>query len=385
MAVRPGLSRISWAALGLVTLVGLVLRVIGIDHLPGVNGDEAFYGVHALAWLHGASFFDLRTGTHLPMNPPYFGLVVALHRLFEPSVLTLRLAPLLHSYAAVALAYVLFRGRGRAFAALFACVLALLPMHLGYARFAWDSSAVPTVMLLALAAATRRRPLWTLLAFGLCLWVHPMTMFAAPVLLAPLLEAWWPRTAAGVPRLPSWRVVFAALALFEVLVVALVVLVHFNALPPPVLIVLRGPILLDAPVRLVSPLEAIEFLRLYIDLLSGATLYRYITGSLPETASVLHQLGGLVIIGGVIGLGVRRLWATRSWQDLAVVIGLALSLLAAYLAGGSMIVDVATSRYGMFLTVPSCYVLAVTLEALAPQARHAAWSRLEFKNESTRR
>ena len=77
----------------------------------------------------------------------------------------------------------------------------MLPVQLGYARLAWDPSAMTGVLVLALAAATRGRFLLTGAAFALSLWVHPAAVFAGPVLLA----ARWPRTHAGALRRPSRR------------------------------------------------------------------------------------------------------------------------------------------------------------------------------------
>jgi hypothetical protein len=366
----------SWIALALTLGAAMIVRLVGIDHLPGINGDEASEAVHALAWLDGAPLSSLRTGTNLPMNAPYFGVVVLLHWLLPASFLTLRLAPLAHSLLAVVLAWVLFRRRGAAFVAPLVCAIAVLPIHLGYARFAWDTSAVPTMLVLGLAAATRLRPGLTALTFVLGLWVHPVTILSLPILAAPFIVTAWPRTPDGRLRRIQLRtgvlVVLGALAVL----LGIVLLERSDALPAPVLRALRGkrPGLILP--RLVSPLEALSFVRLYLDLLGGPTIYRYITGSLSETMRSLHLLASAAVSGTLLWAGVRQLRAAKRSIDLAVCCGLATSLALAFAIGGLPILAPGTERYGLFVTVPSCYVLASCVAALSVDVRRAARLRL---------
>jgi hypothetical protein len=332
--------------------------------------------VHALNWLEGAPLSSLRTGSNLPMNALFFGPVVLFHRLFEPSVLTLRAAALAHSLLSIGLALLLFRRRGWTFVGPFAGAIAVLPIHVGYARFAWDASAVPSAMVMALAAATARRAGLTALAFVLCLWVHPVTIFALPVLVAPFLAASWPRDADGRMRAPrvralAWSGLAAALA--AALVFALV---RYELLPAVMLASLRGPLPRSVAARLASPADALHYLRLYADLLAGPTLYRYITGSLPKAAGIWHLLLSLTLVAALSFGAVPRLWAARRWIDLAVIVGLGFSLFLSYAIGGLRVLSPGTERYGMFLTVPSCYVLATFAEVLSSDRRRALWLRM---------
>jgi hypothetical protein len=57
-------------------------------------------------------------------------------------------------------------------------------------------------------------------------------------------------------------------------------------------------------------------------------------------------------------------------------LGLLLSLIGAYLAGGLQVLEASTERYGMFLVVPTCYLLAACIEALSVTARRAALARV---------
>jgi hypothetical protein len=368
-------TKASWGALSAVGLVALGLRLVGLDHLPGINGDEGVYAVHARSFLQGEPLSSLRTGTNLPMNPAFFGVAVLLHALLPQTLLTLRLAALVHSLLVIALAWLLFRKRGAQFAAVLACLVAVLPIHLGYARLAWDATAVPTVTALALAAATRLRPVLTLLSFALCLWVHPVTVFAAPILLAPFVVARWPRTPEGRFRVPSRRALALGAVALALLAATPFVLLDASVLPEPIAIALQG---LPDRVwsRLASPIEAVTFARLYADLIAGPTAYRYMTGSMPDLAAWLHVLGfGLAAL-----LVLHTAWRTRHDRsraiDRAVLLALLASLALTYLLGGLRIVLPHTERYAMFLTVPSCYVLAACADAIASTQERAARVRL---------
>ena len=107
------LERGSWPALVATLLAAVALRFVGLDHLPGLNGDEAFFPVHAAEWRAGVPWSELRTGTDLPMNPLFFGSVAALQGLLPTSFWTVRLAAVMHSLLALALAFASFLNRGR--------------------------------------------------------------------------------------------------------------------------------------------------------------------------------------------------------------------------------------------------------------------------------
>ncbi|HEU4581546.1 MAG TPA: hypothetical protein VFS67_24980 [Polyangiaceae bacterium] len=128
----------SWGLLGAVLAAALVVRLVALDHVPGVNGDETVFPVHAAEWRSGTPLSQLRTGTNLPMNPVFFGIVVALSYLLPPSFWTVRLAAVISSVLGVVLGLWAFRKRGWSFAAIFGLLMAVLPIQLGYSRLAWD-------------------------------------------------------------------------------------------------------------------------------------------------------------------------------------------------------------------------------------------------------
>ncbi|HKO94457.1 MAG TPA: hypothetical protein VJU61_25060, partial [Polyangiaceae bacterium] len=265
--------------------------------------------------------------------------------------------------------------RGLTFAAVFATLLAVLPIQLGYARLAWDPTAVPTALVLALAAATRARSLWTALAFGLCLWVHPATALAGPILLAPLIVGKWPCAPDGSLHRPSKQAIGLVVLAGALAMVLFSELVAREALPTPVLAALRGELPAKVFERLSSASSALDFARLYADFLAGPTIYRYVTGSMPEFAANLHLAAAVVLLGALLP-ALARLPVANRRTDRSVALGLGVSLGGAYLVGGLPVLAPHTERYGMFLVVPSCYVLAACVEAFAVTPLRAAFARV---------
>jgi hypothetical protein len=362
----------SWVLVVGVLAAAVALRFVGLDRLPGINGDEAVFPVHATEWMTGAPWSDLRGGTHRPMSPVYFAPVVFIRALLPATFWTLRLAAVVQSLLTIALAFVLFRRRGVAFAAIFATLLAVIPIQLGYARLAWDPTAVPTVMVLALAAATRASLVLTILASVLCFTAHPTTAFAAPILVAPLVVAKWPRDQDGNFKRLGRRALVLTAACGVGTISALYVAVAAGFLPTSVHSALRAALSAQTLERLIHPFEALRFALLYAEFVSGPTIYRYIPGSMPSVPAWLHVAVAVTLLAVLVVPALRRLRGT----DRAVALGLLLSLIGAYVLGGLQVLEPSTERYGMFLIVPTCYLLAASIDALGVTARRAALARV---------
>ena len=185
--------------LGLVLTGAVVARVWHLGSLPGINGDEAWYGVQAMRFLNGqpVSWF---TPSGLPVNPFFTGLELPFLLIFEPRFWILRAPALISGLLAVLLADVLGRRAvGRTSARIAALILAVLPIAIGYSRFGWDASQTPLFGVLAVTAALSGHTWGMALAFGAGLLVHPTNAFLFPALLLPWGVRIWPRMA-GRPR-----------------------------------------------------------------------------------------------------------------------------------------------------------------------------------------
>lgn len=186
--------------------VSVWFRLHLLGNLPGLNGDEAWYGVQAMRLL-GGQVFEWATPTGNPLNPLFFGPLVVLHWLFGPSIAVLRAVAVFSGLAALVVNWLLCRRVFGARAAMLSTtILAVLPVAIAYSRFAWDASQTVLVTLpvwyLSLGAlgAWHQRRWWLSAAAALLLvavLVHPANVFAAAAPLAVAATAWHGRRRSG--------------------------------------------------------------------------------------------------------------------------------------------------------------------------------------------
>jgi hypothetical protein len=178
-------------------------RVMWLGRVPGINGDEAWYGVNVQAMLDGGAPF-WHTGIGNPLNPLHSAPLLALTAIFpQPSFTVLRVTEAVFGILTVVLAYPLLRRPLGSRAALIAtCLLAVSPLAVAYARFGWDPSGTPLVSLIAIAYGLRNRPVIAAAACMAAWFVHPTNVFLWPVAGA----AWAPHAVARYLAAPAqWR------------------------------------------------------------------------------------------------------------------------------------------------------------------------------------
>lgn len=348
----------------LLVLLAIVFRMAALGRLPGVNGDEAYYGVAVLNLRDGHPQ-TLRTASGLPLNPCYVIPVYLLHLGHPtPAFWLLRLPALLSGLAAVLLAYPLLARVVDRWTALFATLLlACLPIAIAYSRFGWDQSQAPLAALLCLYFSLKRQVAGAVAAFLLALWIHPLNVFLAPILLGPTVVEWWSNTDT-VERSVRWRHLWTWLL---GLIAALVVL---TLLVPSFFLRMGLERILDSGGRLLDLLGWGLFASLVGDFLSGTTIYSYL--STPPSDWVL--LERLLFWGLAIGLFFAALPRFRQRHDtaaLGLLLGILVSLAGAYLLFGLSTVQPGWERYSMWLVTPACLLAALAVSSLGdlPTAR----------------
>ncbi|MDZ4817595.1 MAG: glycosyltransferase family 39 protein, partial [Planctomycetota bacterium] len=192
-------------------LAAIVLRCWELGTIPGINGDEAWYGVQVMQILHGEAF-SFTTPTGNLANPFYFLPLLALHSVFEPSFTLLRVVALVSGLAALLVNYWLCNKTfGRKSAVVSTLILAILPINIAYSRFGWDTSqsllfTLPPIYLSLLAMLQPARrvsfTVWTIVSFAAAIVVHPTNLLIAPWLLVMLVYAWRDRIQ---QILPTWQ------------------------------------------------------------------------------------------------------------------------------------------------------------------------------------
>ncbi len=281
--------------LGLLA-VATWLRCHALGNVPGVNGDEAWYGVRAWWLLHGGPYGGWHTPTGNPLNPLFVGPLALLHLWLPPSIALLRSVAVAGGLAALAINWLLCRWVfDRRTAAISTLLLAVLPINIAYSRFAWDASqslaATLPVVYLALAAVRfpERFGRWiaaAILAQAVAVWVHPTNVVAGAVIAIACLAQWRNRNDAKEndearmtnDEFPSSFVIRHSS--FIIWSLACLVLASWIGLAS-----LKGGLLAGhtaerlANIRQSAPPTQLPAVVLYPRLFTGGTTYRYIAGS----------------------------------------------------------------------------------------------------------
>lgn len=364
----PGTTPRWWnfmIALQVVGLLGIAVwfRLWRLGDLPGINGDEAFSGVRAIQLLRGESI-PWRTPTGNPLNLFFLLPSMALHWVFSPSLVLLRVPAVVSGLLLLVVNYWLCRPVfGRRVAVVSTVVLAVLPINIVYSRIGWDTSQTvlaTTVMLyLALRSVTDRAHWWrwsilATLALGASLLVHPTNVFLAPLWLVAVGDPWRDRVCAWFrpgPNSRRWMIPWGVVLLA-------VLLVTWFA----------RHVLGTGSGRMPNGAEWGLFVRHYLRLFSGVTVYDYVAGSwasgagddaprwlgfgVLDWASVVVALG---VLAGVVGMVWRGLLPAQR----ALLWGALFSGGAFFLVAGAAGIEPHWERYGLCLIAPACAVASL--------------------------
>lgn len=337
---------------GLLLAVAVVLRLYGLDRLPGINGDEAWLAIQVQHFLRGEAFL-WRTPTQMFINPLLAASEAGLLTVASPSGWTLRLPIALWGLVGLALfAWLAWRlWRDATLALLATALLACAPLAVAYGHCAWDPSflfvVAPLVWLpaLRLVDARSNRTDWVLLALGvvLSLWVH----LTASLMLAVLALGLWR------VKTPSRRVTWGLVALGGLAVLALVVV---GGLGGPAL-----SLLAERPLRFLSrPAEATRLFAVPGLLLTGGRAFGYFAG-MPETWQVWTVAVAATL--GVTGLA-WRLRVSELASDRLLAWSWLLMPLPWWVAAGLLAPqNLSRERYVVWVLIPAVLLLVRGLRA----------------------
>jgi hypothetical protein len=323
-------------ALGLVAFAAtVVMRVWALGRIPGMNGDEAWYGAHARDLLTGTSI-PLSTPTGSPLNPFFFLPQLALHSVFGASFALEHTPAVAAGLLALAASYLLCtRLYGRATAAATTLLLAALPIDIAYSRVGWDAceSLLAGVLLVYCSLLSLRpgpsRNRWliaTVAAFVSAVFVHATNAFLVGFLAYPVLIRLRERRA----RPPAYT---------GVLLSSLV-----------------GP-LWAWPPQFTHGEQIPDFLHLSLRLLSGDSAYSYMAGTrlLPHELAVGLSISDALVLVALclVGYGAFRAWREERTADVPLLAGgLALAMLVYAWSVDPSTLTPNEDRYRLFLLAP---------------------------------
>jgi 4-amino-4-deoxy-L-arabinose transferase-like glycosyltransferase len=366
-ALLRALPDVVWRALTAINFVALLLAAVTLrgwhlENTPGLNGDEAWLGVQA-AHLASGDPIVWRTPTGNPINPFLLWPVAALHLVFGPSVVVLRVVALVSGLAALGVNWWLCRRvLDRNTALVSTALLAVMPITIAYSRFAWDASQtlLATTLVLYLALSTVERStakamswppadwLPALIAFGVAIWVHPTNVFVLWLLVVPAVYRYGRTWKFEFKKL--WKQKRGLVRLAGIGVVAL---------GAAALWCCRGLVLLAAG-RAVDPQQAGLFLRRLVRLFSGGTVFEFIPGPPRDTTALDTTDLLLVLLSGIAALGlVQRLRRGNAVRERCLAWATALILVSFYLVAGPDAIAPHFERYAICLIAPCAVLLAL--------------------------
>jgi hypothetical protein len=371
---------IAIASIAALLGIAMYFRLSDLASIPGIDGDEAWWGVQATRWLHGEPY-ETRTTSGNPVDLAFLIPLGLMHGVSPPSFGLLRSLPALTNLAALALGFALVRRLYGASAAWIQTIaLAIAPTAIAHSRLCQDpsqsilwTSLVLHLSLLGLKERERWR-LYTaaaLLTFPIAVWSHPTNALVAPFLavpLAPVLRARFPASRRGSAWFLSAAAGSAALAAATALIAARSTVDHIVGSDPAVPGAL-GPSI----ARLIDGGQWLDYLRNYERLLSGVTVYRYLSGG-PSSVFAYDAIAAVAAVAMLAGMAITAV-RSRAALDHALLFCWASTWLLFYVFAGPRAIEPNLERWGLCLLPPVVLVVGRVLVAAiesAPWIRRSA-------------
>jgi hypothetical protein len=341
-------------AVAAVVLLGVALRLIDLGRLPGINGDEVWYGVNVEEFLAGQPYFD-RTLVGNRLNPFHSGPLLLASLVAEPSFLLLRLPAALWGLVALAISYPLLAGPLGQRPALIATILiSVSPAVVIQSRFGWDPSGTVLFTLIAIAMALRDRPILAGLGALAAYAVHPTNVFVAPMMAGAWGPHAWRRFTAASPRARTAIVAAVAVATLVAIPIALGMArsaANRDLLPSIEMVI--G--------RVTTPSLWIETLGGLVRVASGVTSIEGIAG--PVNAGL--ALVSLALLGAALLMSLlpsaasaakpRPQWGPWLWM------GVVAGAIVFHVVAGPRAIQPSAERYALAFVVPFVLLWALGL------------------------
>ncbi|HET9888321.1 MAG TPA: hypothetical protein VFR10_12515 [bacterium] len=345
----------------LVIALGCAFRLVALDRIPGINGDEAWFGVNVQQRVAHRAAFE-RTPSGLPLDPFHTIPLEFVTRVAPPSFWALRFPAAFWNVLALLLAYPLLAAPlGRVAALLATLFIAVSPAAIAYSRISWEPSETVFFSLLILAFAARGWLEAALFTFACSLLAHPTNIFLFPVLLGAF---------AGAASARSKWIGPAAILAFAGVAAAALYLGKFVLDQESD--VARG-ITLAHPseiwVRAVDPELWWATIRGVVRLLTGITTGRSIAGAVPSGIERGIEVAGFLLVGFRVAIAFLFLPDESKRSFVGLTLGFLVSIAAFHLFAGPRAIGTPHERYALVFVVPACILIAVPVEGI----RHTHW------------
>jgi hypothetical protein len=329
------------AVVAALLAAAVALRLWRLSTLPGINGDEAWYGVQMLNLMDGQAV-DWRTPPGNLLNPFFSGLVLLVQWPFAPHLWILRAPAVISTLLAVVAGATLWRFLPTALVWVATLLLAALPVTIAYGRFGWDSSQSVLAGVLLIYCLMRQRWILAGVCFVLGVWVHPTNIFLAPLAFVHLAY-----------QRPFKSTTFA---LKSGLALAIVVAAKQLFVPATI------PMTTASMLARVASIEAWQtFVVRFGRLFSGATSYTYIAGPMSAANHYLHDTVFWLLFISVTVLGMGGIFRSASRPQQAHIAGWTALIAGFFVVAGPDALAPHFERYALVLVAPTILTFVLLL------------------------
>jgi len=329
-----------------------VFRVVWIDRFPGINGDEAWYGVVVNRYLSGKDM-SWRTPTGNWLNPLYVGLLGWVRLVFPARMWVLRL-PAVISGASLMIVTMKWGRKiwGKELNKWLVVLVSVIPIDIAYSRFGWDTSQAGLAAMVVLMSVFRENWKWMFVAVVGSLVIHPSMVFLTPVIWGVMVGSVW-KTRKKMKKMELVKVMIG---------VGLVIVVWKATVGFDEVRVMNSD-------RVLNLETWVEYGRFWGDVMNGIAVYEYIGGGVVQEWKWL--------LNGVWWLGVMPLlvWAmkiateSKEWKWLGMMVGLIVGGVMFLGLGGVSAIGIGYERYVVWMVVPVLLWWAYGMEKLLEKVK----------------
>jgi hypothetical protein len=361
----------------IVALLGTAtcFRLMSLSSVPGISGDEGWWGVQAIAWLSGRPY-EAHTTSGNPIDLFFLVPLALAHAVAPPSFLLLRIVPTFLNLLALPIGFWFVRRLyGTTTAWTHTVGLAIMPTAIAHGRICQDPSQsifwTSIVIYLSLLGLEERGRAWiycgaALLIFPVALWTHPTNVFIAPFVVLPFV-------AAVRPLLPASRRGRTILLVVATLLLTLGLSIAGLTLRP-----LSGanqyldqPWLAMASARMTDGAQWFEFAANNARLFNGVTIYHYFSGARPPTFP--YDAGFVVVVVAALWGFLLMPAARRTPLDYRLIFACTTMWVGFYAFAGPQALRPHFERWGLCLIAPGTLVLARGLTAWIERTPRTRW------------
>jgi hypothetical protein len=331
--------------LSVLLVLAFLVRLLWLGNIPGVNGDEAWYGLQVIGIMPTA----WHTPGGLPLNPFYIIPLWIFQRIFSPAFWVLRMPAVLAGLLLVILGFPLLRKRiGVIPAAVFVILCAGLPDLIVYSRFGWDTSETGLAMLVVFSFALSKKKWPCLIAEIAAIIIHLSNIYAVAILIAifgidPFVKF--------LDSMQGKRILAGAIAICVFLVLFVELEVKSNG------------ILGYAINQLVSLPGWLGLISIFGDLFSGVIVYRLISTPVVGLSLAIQNAIIWIILLSIMILGCWFSIRRKDFRIIALVVGLLVSLALVRISVGNDVL-LSSNRYIQYLIVPTLLMVSLSINEI---------------------